>query len=315
MSIRFSGSQGSLERYLSEIANIPLLSREEEIELAEKSLKGDKPSRQKLVSSNLRLVVKIALDYVGMGVPVSDLISEGNLGLVRAAELYNPNLGTKFSTYAALWIKQRIRRAITNQSRAVRIPIWKSQLLRRMNNSVDALTTELGRAPTENEIAEDLGLEQEDITKLKRAKINVSSLDASVSSGDDNDASLIDLMMDEKTLDPASELTNKDLLEEAVASLDILSDKELKILSLRFGLNGEKEETLDAIGARFHVSRERIRQLQEIALTKLRRSIAEKEKKGHPAPRKKIFQRVTERIAKLVGAGSDKSKKSPAKKN
>jgi RNA polymerase primary sigma factor len=294
------GGNGSLERYLKDIAQIPLLTRDEELALAAKARKGHKPSQQKLVTSNLRLVVKIGLEYSGLGLPIPDLVSEGNIGLVRAAELYNPDLGTRFSTYAALWIKQRIRRAITNQSRAVRVPIWKNQMVRRMQQASDALTSELGRLPSEEELASDMGIEADAMAKLRKAQINVASLDAPIGGDADDDRSLFQTIMDENMADPAQEISKKDLLLEVVASMNILNDKELKILALRFGLDGEEEKTLDSIGQQFKVSRERVRQLQEIALTKLRRALTDQEKQGKPAGRRSRLRQVQNRLSEII---------------
>lgn len=264
-------TNAQLDRYLGDIGEYALLTREEENDLATRAQAGDGEARQQLVKGNLRLVVKIALDYVGMGLPLPDLVSEGNIGLMRASELFDPTVGAKFSTYAALWIKQRIRRAISNQSRTVRVPIWRSQLLRQIRRATDSLTTKLGRQPTDLEVAAEAGVELDDVERSRKAAVQVYSLDASLNPEDPDEATLSNTLPDEQAANPSEDLGQKEMLTGAMASLNVLSDKELKILALRFGLHGQEERTLESIGKDFNVSRERIRQLQEVALTKIRR--------------------------------------------
>jgi RNA polymerase primary sigma factor len=293
MSKDFSSSVASIEQYLKEIGTYPLLDREEELKMARQAQKGDLKARQALVQSNLRLVVKIALEYVGLGLPLPDLVSEGNIGLVRASELFDPGREIKFSTYSALWIKQRIRRAITNQSKTVRVPIWKNQMLRRINISSNHLARELGRQPTEEELALDSGLSMKEIKNLQDGSVQVTSLDAPLGLGDDSELTMGSLLPDENTLIPGQSMHQDELLMETIASLDLLSDKELKIIALRFGLGGKAEQTLDSIGEGFRLSRERIRQLQEMALEKLRQQFKQP---SHSLPEKKRRQ-VVKRVA------------------
>ena len=301
MSSPYYSPTASVEMYLKQIAQYPLITKEKEIELAHKIHKGDKKALNELVQANLRLVVKIALEYVGLGLPLPDLISEGNIGLMRAGELFDPSVGAKFSTYAALWIKQRIRRAITNQSKAVRVPVWKVQLLRKMQISTDELVSQLGRQPSELEIAGNAGLDVEDVTRARSAVVQVVSLDSTAPSDEGNENSLSNTIPDEATPDPSTGMQNRELLENALASLNILSDKELKILAMRFGLNGGEEQTLEEIGKNFSVSRERVRQLQEIALTKLRRQLTDDTGDHHiPSERKRHCRVVNERLGSLL---------------
>jgi RNA polymerase primary sigma factor len=302
-------STTSVESYLKEIGRYSLLTREQEIELANRIKDKDHAALQELVQANLRLVVKIALEYVGLGLPLPDLISEGNLGLVRAAELFNPKVGAKFSTYAALWIKQRIRRAITNQGKTVRVPIWKAQLLRKTQIATDELISQLGRQPSEEEIADIAGLEVGDISRARSASVQVVSLDTSpVSMSDSKETTLSNTIPDENATDPAREMAQKELLENAMASLNVLNDKELKILAMRFGLHGHEEETLETIGKDFRVSRERIRQLQEIALTKLRRQLSDDNNlKSSASDRLKNSRQLNERLRVLFGNDHEKN--------
>ena len=308
MSITSYTPTESVETYLKEIGKYSLLTREQEIKLANRIRKKDHAALQELVQANLRLVVKIALEYVGLGLPLPDLISEGNLGLVRAAELFNPKVGAKFSTYAALWIKQRIRRAITNQGKTVRVPIWKAQLLRKTQIATDELVSQLGRQPSEEEVADLTGMDVEDIGRARSASVQVVSLDTAPGNLEDSkETTLSNTIPDENAANPANEMVQKELLENALASLNTLNDKELKILAMRFGLHGHEEETLETIGRDFRVSRERIRQLQEIALTKLRRQLSGDNYKASESDRLRNSQQLNERLKVLFG--SKKTKK------
>ncbi len=319
MSSNFYSPTASVESYLKQIAQYSLITREEEIVLANKIHKGDKRALEMLIQANLRLVVKIALEYVGLGLPLPDLISEGNIGLMRAAELFDPRVGAKFSTYGALWIKQRIRRAITNQSKAVRVPVWKVQLLRKMQISTDELISQLGRQPSDAEIAGNASLDVGDVTRARSAIIQVVSLDSSPHNDEGNETTLSNTLPDEATADPSTGMVNKELMENALASLNILSDKELKILAMRFGLNGGEEQTLEEIGKDFSVSRERVRQLQEIALTKLRRQLSDEAGKHQAASEsRRHYRKVHERLGALFpstrkGVKKTRSVKSLAK--
>lgn len=306
MTKNSASSTASVERYLKEIGEYSLLNREEELALALRAQKGDLNARQSLVQSNLRLVVKIALDYVGLGLPLPDLISEGNLGLVRASELYDPDFGAKFSTYAALWIKQRMRRAITNQGKTVRVPIWKSQMLRRLQISTDELTAQLGRKPTSQEVSGGSGVSEDEILKLQNGLVQISSLDAPLMQEEGTETTLGSLLPDQNATSPCEDITKHELLQEAMASLNDLTDKELKILAMRFGLNGQEEQTLDVIGKGFKVSRERIRQLQESALSKLRRKLTVEVKSQAEGCRQKAVSLVSKRFQNIFDDSAPK---------
>ncbi|NJK92545.1 MAG: sigma-70 family RNA polymerase sigma factor [Blastochloris sp.] len=301
MTTTYTHPTACVERYLNEIGRYPLLDRDEELAVANRALTGEAKAREILVQSNLRLVVKIALEYVGLGLPLPDLISEGNIGLVRASELFKPDMGAKFSTYAALWIKQRMRRAITNQSKSVRVPVWKSQLLRRVQANTDELTAQLGRKPTEDEISDLSGLSSDELSRLRDGSVQVLSLDAPLGSGQEEnpEMSMGHSLPDENTQLPGESMGQEEILQEALASLEMLDDKELKILAMRFGLKGQEEQTLDSIGKDFKVSRERIRQLQEVALTKLRRKLQEDARHSPESKRRSALKNVNARLSKL----------------
>lgn len=306
MTKNSASSTACVERYLKEIGEYSLLNREEELALALRAQTGDLIARQCLVQANLRLVVKIALEYVGIGLPLPDLISEGNLGLVRASELYDPKYGAKFSTYAALWIKQRMRRAITNQGKTVRVPIWKSQMLRRLQISTDELTAQLGRKPTRLEVSGGSGVSEDEILKLQNGLVQISSLDAPLSSDEGAENTMGTLLPDLNATSPCEDITKHELLQEALASLNDLSDKELKILAMRFGLNGQEEQTLDVIGRGFKVSRERIRQLQELALSKLRRKLTTDVQSPAEGCHQKAVRLVTKRFKTIFNGAAPK---------
>jgi len=304
-------STASVESYLREISRYSLIDRAQENRLARRIHKGDKKALDEMIQANLRLVVKIALEYVGLGLPLPDLISEGNLGLVRAAELFDPKVGAKFSTYAALWIKQRIRRAITNQSKTVRVPIWKAQLLRKIQISSDQMSAQLGRAASELEIADHAGLDADDVARARAGSVQVVSLDAPVGQDEGKETTLSNSIADDNAADPSQAITHREMIQDAQASLNVLSDKELKILAMRFGLYGGEEQTLEAIGAEFQVSRERIRQLQEVALAKLRRRLTDE---NNPVTdRSRHSEQTSQRLQQLFGKRNQSPKRRSAR--
>ncbi|MEM6886279.1 MAG: sigma-70 family RNA polymerase sigma factor [Verrucomicrobiota bacterium] len=268
----------TLRAYLEGIGEVDLLSREEEIALSRKVQKGNKKARQQMIAANLRLVVKIAKEYNGYGLPLSDLISEGNLGLIRAVEKFDPERGTKFSTYASWWIKQAVRRALANQSKTIRLPVHVIDKLTRINRLNSQLTEELGREPDEQELADELEMSTKKLNMLRRASQHTLSLDQPVGNDENNTSSLTDLVQDFGAVDPSIELETQNMHELVKDSLDILNERELKILGLRFGLDGNKPLTLAEIGEEFGVTRERIRQLQNGALQKLRKALEKKER-------------------------------------
>jgi RNA polymerase primary sigma factor len=262
-------------RYLREIGRFPLLTPQQEIELAEKIKKGDAAARERMINSNLRLVVTIAHDYANLGLPVLDLISEGNIGLTKAVERFDPRKGAKLSTYAMWWIKQSIKRALADQSRTVRLPVHLGEKLAKMRRVASQMSDELGREPTDDELGEELGIASEKVVRLKSVGIRPASLDAPV--GNDDSAEFGEIIGDEDAQTPFELLQDEDLRNEMDGVLDVLDDREKKIISQRFGLDGGKPKTLEDVGKNFGVTRERIRQLQNVALAKLRRALSKKE--------------------------------------
>ena len=269
-------SDTGFQLYLREIARFPLLTVEEEVNLARKIKRGDQEARSLMVRSNLRLVVKIARDYSNYGLPLLDLISEGNIGLMKAVERFDPKKGGKLSTYAAWWIKQSIKRALANQSKTIRLPVHLVDKISKMRRVSSQMTEELGREPTDDELAEEIGLASCKVSALKTASIRPTSLDQPI--GDDDSTAFGDLVGDVEAQDPFEMLRDKDLRDEVGDLMGLLDDRERRIINSRFGLDGKKPKTLEQVGEKFHVTRERIRQLQNIALGKLRRALSKKEK-------------------------------------
>ena len=262
--------------YLREIGQIPLLTPAEEIQLAARIKKGDKEARAKMIRANLRLVVKIAHDYANLGLPLLDLISEGNIGLMKAVERFDPAKGGKLSTYAAWWIKQSIKRALANQSKTIRLPVHLVDKISKMRRVALQMSEELGREPTDEELAEEIGLSASKVSQLKTVSIRPASLDAPIS--DDDSTEFGEIVGDEEALTPYEQLSDRNLREEISDLIGVLDAREKKIIFSRFGLDGGKPKTLEEVGKKFGVTRERIRQLQNIALMKLRRALQKKEK-------------------------------------
>jgi len=262
---------GALGAYLKEIGEIPLLTRADEQRLGKRIKKGDRAAREQMIRANLRLVVKIAQDYAGLGLPLLDLISEGNIGLMKGVERFDPNRGTKFSTYGAWWIKQAVRRALANQSKTIRLPVHLVDKLAKMRRIAVQLFDELGREPTDEELAKEIGVTPQRVAQLRRISMRPTSLNAMV--GDEADAELGDLIADETAVMPGRDLESRNLLKELRSVLHVLDERERAILSLRFPLSDETPPTLEQIGKRFKVTRERIRQIQNVALKKLRKAL------------------------------------------
>src|SRR5882762_9952119 len=263
-----------LNRYLREIGSIPLLTRQQEIELARKIKKGDAVARERMINANLRLVVTIARDYINLGLPLLDLISEGNIGLTKAVERFDPTKGAKLSTYAMWWIKQSIRRALANQSKMIRLPVHLVDKIAKVRRVSLQMSDELGREPTDDELGEEIGLASHKVARLKSVGIRPTSLDAQL--GDDDSAEFGETVGDEAALTPFELLRDKNLLGEVDDLIAMLDGREKKIISQRFGLNGGKPKTLEDVSKNFGVTRERIRQLQNIALAKLRCTLSKK---------------------------------------
>ncbi len=263
----------SVRLYLREIGKIPLLTPEEEAELAERIVKGDKKAKDKMVESNMRLVVSIAKRYGGRGLDFLDLIQEGNTGLLRAVEKFDPEKGFKFSTYATWWVRQAITRAIADQARTIRIPVHMVETINKVLRTTRKLTAELNREPTNEEIAKELGLEPEKVDYVMRIKQDIASLDASVGrEGDDEDSVLGDFVEDEERDSPEDSAANQILKEQLSEIIATLTDREQKIIRLRFGIGGGRPHTLEEVGNEFDVTRERIRQIEAKALSKLRKN-------------------------------------------
>lgn len=260
----------SVRLYLREIGKIPLLNAEEELELAQKVVAGDKRAKDKMAEANMRLVVSIAKRYVGRGLDLLDLIQEGNTGLLRAVEKFDPDKGFKFSTYATWWIRQAITRAIADQARTIRIPVHMVETINKLLRTQRRLTQDLNREPTNEEIAEAMELDVEKVEHIMKIKQDISSLDASVRD-DEEDSVLQDFIEDEDTVTPEESATGQLLKEQVKDLLGSLSEREQKILRLRFGLEDGKQHTLEEVGQEFSVTRERIRQIEAKALAKLKK--------------------------------------------
>ena len=268
-----SFADDSVRLYLREIGKIPLLTPEEEAELAQRIVKGDKKAKDKMVESNMRLVVSIAKRYGGRGLDFLDLIQEGNTGLLRAVEKFDPDKGFKFSTYATWWVRQAITRAIADQARTIRIPVHMVETINKVLRTTRKLTSELNREPTNEEIAKALDMEPEKVDYVMRIKQDIASLDASVGrEGDDEDSVLGDFVEDEERDSPEDSAANQILKEQLSEIIATLTDREQKIIRLRFGIGGGRPHTLEEVGNEFDVTRERIRQIEAKALSKLRKN-------------------------------------------
>ncbi|MBS0633427.1 MAG: RNA polymerase sigma factor RpoD/SigA [Verrucomicrobia bacterium] len=268
--------RSNLQLYLQEIGKTPLLTIEEEITLARRIRRGDKAARDHMISANLRLVVKIAMDYKDFGLPLLDLISEGNIGLIKAVERFDPRKGGKLSTYAAWWIKQSIKRALANQSKTIRLPVHLVDKISKMRRTAMQLTEELGREPTDEELAMELQIPTSKVAHLKSVSVRPASLDAPI--GEDSDSGTFgEIVGDENAVSPYDGLRDKNRNSDLHAMVDSLDEREAEIIRLRFGLDGRDELTLEEVGQKFHVTRERIRQLEYLALSKMRRAMAKHE--------------------------------------
>jgi RNA polymerase primary sigma factor len=264
--------------YLKEIGRIPLLNREDEIRLAQKAEAGDLKAKEKLTASNLRLVVSIAKKYIGRGMTFLDLIQEGNKGLIRAVEKYDWTKGFKFSTYATWWIRQAITRAIADQARTIRIPVHMVETINKLMRTSRKLMQDLGREPTPEEIGEAMeGMDADRVREILKISQNTTSLESPVGESED-DSVLGDFISDDRQISPY-EATSQQMLRENVEEvLEALSDREARVLKMRFGLSGNKMMTLEEVGQKFGVTRERIRQIEAKALRKLK----------HPSRRKML---------------------------
>ena len=266
-------SDDSVRLYLREIGKIPLLNAEEELALAQRVVAGEKRAKDKMAEANMRLVVSIAKRYSGRGLDFLDLIQEGNTGLLRAVEKFDPDKGFKFSTYATWWIRQAITRAIADQARTIRIPVHMVETINKLLRTQRRITQELNREPTIEELAKELEMEPEKVEYVMKIKQDITSLDAGVGrDGDDDGESVLrDFIEDEDSATPEESTASQLLKEQIQEILSSLSDREQKIIKMRFGLENGKSHTLEDVGQEFAVTRERIRQIEAKALAKLRK--------------------------------------------
>jgi RNA polymerase primary sigma factor len=278
----------AMKFYMRDISAHPLIDKKEECRLAKLIQQGDQDAREKLISANLRLVVKIAHDFKRMGFPLQDLISEGNIGLMRAAEKFDPEKGAKFSSYAAWWIKQAMRRAIFEKSKMIRVPVASAGKIHKIRTTNNRLTRELGREPTNAEIAKQLDFSEGVVKRLKRADLRTVSLDDPILQGENGD--LKSLIPDERIASPDAILDGNEAVKRLKELLDELDPREKMILYMRFGLDGHPPRTLDEVSRAIGRTRERVRQIQKRALSKLRTHISKE------FPMETEFRRVTTRV-------------------
>ena len=268
--------RSNLQLYLQEIGKTALLTQKEEVTLARRIRHGDRAARDHMITANLRLVVRIAHDYKDFGLPLLDLISEGNIGLVKAVERFDPRKGGKLSTYAAWWIKQSIKRALANQGKTIRLPVHLVDKISKLRRAAMALTEKLGREPSDEELAMELQIPTNKVAHLKSVSVHPSSLDAPI--GDDSDSATFgEIVGDENAVSPFDSLRERNLTADLRAMIASLEPREAEIIKLRFGLEGAGELTLDEVGKKFQVTRERVRQLQNTALSKMRKAMARNE--------------------------------------
>jgi RNA polymerase primary sigma factor len=270
-----SEASSALTLYMREVGAVPLLTPEQEVELAKRVKAGDEQAREHMIRANLRLVVKIAREYENLGLPLLDLINEGNIGLMRAVERFDPSKGAKLSSYSSWWIRQSIRRALANQAKTIRLPVNAVDQICHLKKAATRLREVLGREPNELELASELGLTVRRVGELREAALRPASLDAPLS--DEDSSTLMEVVPDERAEDPYQVLEDRNSLSVLGSLVDRLPERERKIIRLRFGLDGGRQLTLEEIGAKFNLTRERIRQLQNLALHKLRRMLEEPE--------------------------------------
>ena len=290
--------QESLDIYLRQISTVPLITVKEEIELADRIKKGDEKAREHMITANLRLVVKIAKEYSNIGLSLLDLINEGNIGLMKAVERFDPTKGGKLSTYAAWWIKQSIKRALANQSKTIRLPVHMVDRVTQIRRTSSQLAEKLGRDPTDEELASEMNLPVARITLLKSVSRKPASLDSPL--GENEGSTLGEMVADEKSGNPYEHLQSKSLIGDVNRVLAQLEPREADIIRLRFGLEGLEPLTLEEVGDKIGVTRERVRQLQEHALRQLRKNMASMEKQ-RTVEEIKEEERIAERNKILKG--------------
>ena len=290
--------QESLDIYLRQISTVPLITVKKEIELADRIKKGDEKAREHMITANLRLVVKIAKEYSNIGLSLLDLINEGNIGLMKAVERFDPTKGGKLSTYAAWWIKQSIKRALANQSKTIRLPVHMVDRVTQIRRTSVQLAEKLGRDPTDEELASEMNLPVSRITLLKSVSRKPASLDSPL--GENEGSTLGEMVADEKSGNPYEHLQSKSLIGDVNRVLAQLEPREADIIRLRFGLEGLEPLTLEEVGDKIGVTRERVRQLQEHALRQLRKNMANMEKQ-RTVEEIKEEERIAERNKILKG--------------
>ncbi|MDP2923058.1 MAG: sigma-70 family RNA polymerase sigma factor [Candidatus Omnitrophota bacterium] len=267
----------AIRTYLKEIRNIPLLTAKEEIELSRRVRKGDKHARERMIRSNLRLVISIAKRYGHLGIPLMDLIEEGNMGLMKAVEKFNPRKGYRFSTYAAWWIRQSITRSIADQGKMIRVPVYVNELMSKWKKVSERLTHELKRTPRDEEVAKKMRLPRDKADQISVwLSVKTSSLEAPI--GEEGENEVMDLIENQKAVAPDEEITRFLDKERIAGLLGIMSSREKEILDMRFGLVDGKIHTLAEVAKKLGVSRERVRQIEEAALRKLRKFVQQQEK-------------------------------------
>lgn len=265
-----------IDLYLKEIGSIPLLTHEEEIQLAKRIAEGDTEARKAMIVSNLKLVVSIAKQFVGRGVSLMDLIAEGNLGLIKAVDRFDYRRGNRFSTYASWWIRQSVSRSIADQGRTIRLPVHMTDLVNKWLRTTRQLTQKLGRRPTTSEIAKEMGVPEDKVKRIAKLAQKPASLETPLSE-DDDEYQLLDLLADINAVSPNDQLDHELQWEEVMKLLENLKEREKEILILRFGLNDNIPKTLEEIGEKYGLTRERVRQIEAESISKLRKIIRSSE--------------------------------------
>lgn len=273
-------SEDSVKMYMQEMGAIPVLSAEEEKIITQRVANGDIEAKKKLVESNLRLVVSVAKKYIGCGVPFKDLLQEGNIGLMKAADKFDYNKGFHFSTYATWWIRQTISRAIADQNRLIRVPVHMSEVINKIKRASRELTVKLQRDPTNAEIANRIGIKEEEVNEANKYIISISSLDTPIG-GEDEEVTIGSFIADTDIIDPLDNCERQDLHNTLEKVLSTLSEREANILRLRFGLNGNIPMTLEEVGQKYGITKERVRQIEIKALQKMRNPVRSNQLKDY----------------------------------
>ncbi len=267
----------SVKTYFRDIERVPLLTAEEELDLAKKIKKGDAAAKKKMIQANLRLVVSIAKKYSYFGVPLLDLIEEGNLGLMKAVTKYNPKKGFRFSTYAAWWVKQFVLRAVANQGKTIRVPVYMMELASKWKKVNEKLSQKLGRKPSTAEIAKSIKISVKKAEELDRAMAQPTSLESPI--GEDGSGTVMDMIEDSRIAPTTEKFSNYLRQEKVAVLLSNMNKREREILNMRFGLKDDVAHTLEEVASRFKITRERVRQIEEAAIRKLRKNITAQELK------------------------------------